>query len=143
MGRRTLSIAPILLDTCAAIWTTEDAPLSESAKDAIAECESLGLPVFVSPITAWEVGLLVSRGRVALATDPKSWFRGLLEVGVQLTDLTPDIFLDSSFLPSSNLRDPADRILAATARAKGLRLMTRDRPLLAYGAAGWLKTISC
>ena len=87
--------------------------------------------------------MLVSKGRVALSEDPRSWFAGLIESGVELAELTPTILIQSSFLPSCSLRDPTDRILAATARARGYRLMTRDRPLLEYGAAGWLKTLAC
>ena len=135
--------APILLDTCAAIWTTTGEAFSAEARQAIAEADAERIAVLVSPITAWEIGILVSRGRVALAEDPKPWFGGLLESGLELADLTPAILIESSFLPSSTLRDPADRILAATARANGYRLMTRDRPLLDYGEAGWLKTVAC
>jgi PIN domain nuclease of toxin-antitoxin system len=134
---------PILLDTCAAIWTTGEGELSAPAEQAIAEAEAAGAPLLVSPITAWEVGLLVSRNRLALTTEPKTWFNSLVAAGVELAELTPELLIDSSFLPSCPLRDPADRVLAATARAGGFRLMTRDRPLLDYGAAGWLKTIAC
>ncbi len=135
--------APILLDTCAALWATEADALSAKAQAAIAEADEAGVFIYVSPITAWEVGLLVSRGRVALTLPPKAWFSALGEAGVLTAALTPEILVESSFLPSSDLRDPADRIVAATARELGYRLMTRDRPLLDYAAAGWLQAIAC
>ena len=138
-----MTVAPILLDTCAAIWTTTEGPLSAEAEAQIEEAAAAGAPILVSPITAWEVGQLVARARLALAEEPKSWFRGLLDSGVQLAALTPDLLIDASALPSCELRDPADRILAATARTFGYRLMTRDRSILAYGEAGWLKTLAC
>jgi len=49
----------------------------------------------------------------------------------------------SSFLPDRALRDPADRILAATARASNYRLMTRDPPLLDYASTGRLGAVGC
>ena len=138
-----MSRVPILLDTCAAIWASEPQGLSRGAQDVIQQAELDGVPLFVSPITAWEMGMLVARGRVALLASPLVWFAGLLEAGVGLADLSPSILVDASFLPHSRLRDPADRVVAATARALGYRIMTRDRPLLDYAAAGHVQAIAC
>lgn len=135
---------PILLDTCAALWvTTETVQLGARAVDAMVEADKAGAPVLISPITAWEVGQLVARGRYALSRHPQQWFNGLLEAGLVLAPLTPEILIGSSFLPSSSLRDPADRILAATARLHGYKLMTRDKPLLDYAAAGHMHAVAC
>lgn len=138
-----MSVAPILLDTCAVIWSTRPDGLSPVAQEAIERAEEAGAPIYVSPITAWELGMLVARGRIALLESPLSWFAGLVEAGVQLTELSPAIMVDASFLPQSRLRDPADRVIAATARAMGCRIMTRDRPLLEYAAAGHVQAIAC
>lgn len=135
--------APILLDTCAAIWITERALVSAEAERELDDASAAGVPLAVSPMTAWEVGMLVSKGRVALAEDPKAWFAGLIQSGAELAEATPDILIQSSFLPSCSLRDPTDRIIAATARAGGYRLMTRDGPLLGYGRAGHMQVIAC
>jgi len=136
--------APILLDTCAALWlSTREIELSPAAVDAITDADKADVPVLISPITAWEVGQLVSRGRVALSQTPQNWFAALLESGLTLAEMSPDTLIASSLLPASDLRDPADRILAATARLNGYRLMTRDRPLLAYGRAGHLQAMPC
>ncbi len=134
---------PILLDTAAILWATEANGLSPAAQEAIAEAERAGAPILASPISAWEIGMLVSRGRIALREDPKRWFDSLIAAGIALADLTPEIFMDSSFLPLSRLRDPADRILVATARVLDLRIMTRDRPILDYAAAGYVQAIAC
>jgi PIN domain nuclease of toxin-antitoxin system len=100
--------------------------------------------VFVSPITAWEVGLLVSRKRLNLLMTPQRWFAHLLNVpGMRLADLSPDILIASSFLPGQPPRDPADRIILATARDLGATLITRDRALLKYGEDGQVSTIAC
>ena len=134
----------ILLDTCAALWTaTDEMALSEDAAATIAEAERNGGSILISPITAWEVGLLVSRGRLALATSPLRWFEGLLDAGLILAPLTPEILIHSSFLPGGVLRDPADRTLATTARTMGCRLMTRDRILLDYAREGHLQAVPC
>ncbi len=133
---------PILLDTCAALWLA-DQELGEAAREAIAEADLAGTAVMVSPITAWEIGLLVSKARIFLSQDPLAWFDTLLGTGVSLAPMGPNILVASSFLPGSGLRDPADRILAATARALNYRLMTRDNRLLDYAAAGHLSAIEC
>jgi len=62
---------------------------------------------------------------------------------VRLADMSPDVLIASSFLPGTPPRDPADRILAATAREYGYRLMTRDTPLLAYARQGHLQALAC
>lgn len=136
---------PLLLDTCAALWTSTSGPeLSADAVAAILRADAEGQPVNLSPITAWEVGQLVARGRYALSVDPAIWFAGLLESGLTLAPLTAEILVGASFLPmSQGLRDPADRILASTARSLKWTLVTRDRPLLEYAAAGHIKALAC
>ncbi|HZL00586.1 MAG TPA: type II toxin-antitoxin system VapC family toxin [Caulobacteraceae bacterium] len=135
-------LRPILLDTCAALWLTDGA-ISEAASGAIAEAEAAGLAIAVSPITAWEIGMLVSKGRITLSREPVAWFDALLGAGVELAPMAPHILVASSFLPGGALRDPADRVLAATARAMNYRLMTRDERLLDYATAGHLAAIAC
>jgi PIN domain nuclease of toxin-antitoxin system len=60
-----------------------------------------------------------------------------------LADMSPDVLIASSFLPGKPPRDPADRILAATARDYGATLITRDRALLDYGAQGYISAVRC
>jgi PIN domain nuclease of toxin-antitoxin system len=135
---------PLLLDTHAAIWITEDQPIASGAVEAIDAAYRAGSTVFVSAITAWEIGLLVSRNRLSLVARPERWFQRLLAIpGVRLADLSPDILIASSFLPGQPPRDPADRILLATARDLGATLITRDRLLLKYGEDGQVSTIAC
>ena len=135
---------PLLLDTHAAIWITEDQPLASVAVEAINAAHRAGSAVFVSAITAWEVGLLVSRNRLSLIARPERWFQRLLAIpGVRLAELSPDVLIASSFLPGEPPRDPADRIILATARDLGATLITRDRLLLKYGEDGQVSTIPC
>jgi PIN domain nuclease of toxin-antitoxin system len=137
-------MAPLLLDTHTAVWITEDQPLASGAVEAIDAAYRTGSTVFVSAITAWEIGLLVSRNRLSLVARPERWFQRLLAIpGVRLADLSPDILIASSFLPGRPPRDPADRIILATARDLGATLITRDRLLLNYGEDGQVSTIPC
>ncbi|MFC0634248.1 type II toxin-antitoxin system VapC family toxin [Brevundimonas balnearis] len=130
------------MDTCAAIWMIEGG-LSSRAESEIRLAKEQGIEVLVSPITAWEIGLLVSRGRIALVLPPLSWFQTLLDEGATLAEMSPEILIAASQLPGPPLRDPSDRIIAATARAQNYRLMTRDRPILEFAAAGHAFAIPC
>ena len=104
----------------------------------------MGVATYLSPITAWEVGQLVSRNRLSLGATPQRWFARILAMpNVHLAELSPDILFASSFLPGNPPRDPADRILLATARDLGATLITRDRALLKYGEDGQVSTIEC
>jgi PIN domain nuclease of toxin-antitoxin system len=137
-------LPPLLLDTHAAIWITEDQPLAGGAVEAIDVAYRASSTIFISAITAWEVGLLVSRNRLSLVARPERWFQRLIAIpGVRLADLSPDILIASSFLPGTPPRDPADRIILATARDLGATLITRDRLLLKYGEDGQVSTIAC
>jgi len=136
--------APLLLDTCAAIWIAEDAPLSDAAVAAMDEAFDARQPTYVSPITAWELGTLVARGQFKSILPPHRWFERLLKIqGFRLADMTPAILISSSFLPGEVLHDPADCILAATAREFGYTLLTRNPALLAYAKEGHLHAIAC
>ena len=136
-------MTPILLDTCALIWLARGDPLSGPARASLQEAVSSVGQIVVSPISAWEIGLLVSRGRLMLTLEPRDWFQRALDAGVELAQMPPELLIASSFLPSQTLRDPADRIIAATARSYRYRLMTRDRSLLAFGEEGHVETIAC
>jgi len=131
----------LLLDTCALIWIAAGAPISDTATEAMRDAEA---PAYVSPISAWEVGLLVSRGRLPLSMPPQSWLRAFLErPGVELAPMAPDTLIESSFLPGEPPRDPADRVILATARAHGMRILTRDRTILSYAMAGHAWALEC
>jgi PIN domain nuclease of toxin-antitoxin system len=135
---------PLLLDTCAAIWLTNDDPISDDALSALRQARESGESIYVSPITAWEMGLLAARGRVNLLMTPQRWFERLLEApGLRLSDMPPHVLIDSSFLPGVLPGDPADRIIAATAREYGYKLLTRDQPLLDYAEHGHIQAVRC
>ncbi len=135
---------PLLLDTCAVIWIAAGAAISAEATEVLRNANARGVTIAISPISAWEIGLLVARGRLALSTSPRAWISTVLaQPGVALAEMSPDILLDSSFLPGEPPRDPADRIILATARANGMCIITRDRAMLSYAGAGHAEAIEC
>jgi len=135
---------PVLLDTCAAIWLMSRAPLSAASRAAIRSAQTANLGVYLSPITAWEIGTLVAKGRLHLTLTPEVWFESVLALpGVRLAALTPQVLLASTALPGNPPSDPADRIIAATARLYGYRVITRDSKLLNYAAQGHILAMAC
>jgi PIN domain nuclease of toxin-antitoxin system len=137
-------VHPLLLDTCTLIFMTEKARLAPSAVDAMRTVNEGAGTTYISPISAWEVGMLASRGRLQLLIRPERWFANLFEVsGVRLAELSPDLLIASSYLPGKPPRDPTDRILAATARDLGATFVTRDRALLDYGEQGHIAVLEC
>ena len=133
----------LLLDTHALIWLAQGVELRPETV-ALLNGAADDAEVHVSVVSAWEVGLLASRHRVAFAPDPKTWFaKALRGPGLRLADLSPEIAIDSSQLPGAFHQDPADRLLVSTARHHGMTLVTRDRRILAYAQEGHLEAIAC
>lgn len=134
----------LLLDTCAVIWIAEDATISDAASAALTDAATTRTQVMVSPISAWERAMLVAKGRIRSPMPPKTWFnRVVTDGGVGLAPLSPDILADASFLPEPLHRDPADRIIIATARALDLTIVTRDSHILDYAALGHVRALAC
>lgn len=134
---------PILLDTCAAIWMAEDL-LPQHSVDLLTEQYAFGRSVYVSPITGWELGLLFANGHLRAPIRPAEYLRRLINLpGIRLAEMPVWLMLGTSFLPGRPPLDPADRIIAATAREYGYTVMTRDSVLLAYAQDGHLSAIEC
>lgn len=134
----------MLLDTCAIIWNMNGEALAADAEAALQSAYDAGETVWVSPFSAWEVGMLVMKRRLTLAMTTENWFRDLLTTpGVRLAPAEPDMLIRSSHLPGRPPSDPADRIIIATARELGATVMTRDRRILDYGAQGHVAVMGC
>jgi len=136
----------VLLDTCAVIWLAIRAPMEEGALARITHAATAG-GVFVSPISAWEIGLL-SRAKssraVAFLPDPTTWFtRVMAAPGVRPAPFTAEIAIAASHLPEPLHGDPADRLLIATARHISMPIITRDSRILEYAGAGRVAAIAC
>lgn len=135
---------PLLLDSCAAIYIADNERIKPQAVNAIDNAFDQRRAVYLSPITAWEVGLLARKGRFKSSLSPKRWLDRLLSFReITFCALTAELLLESSFLPGDLHGDPADRIIAATAREYGYTVVTRDRALLEYASAGHLRALEC
>ncbi len=139
---------PILLDTCAApcfVLERNEPMATASANDAMDRSVDAGVPLCVSPITAWEIGISARKGRFKSPYSPQRWFELLIsKPSTYVAELTAQIMMESSFLPGQlTSADPADRIIAATAREYGYTVMTRDKALLDYGREGHLSVLEC
>ena len=133
----------ILLDTCALLWATNGDPLSAEALKAINKATKAGA-LFLSPVSAWEIGILAQRGRLTLGTSAENYVsRAFIRPGVQIAPLTPEIAVRASYLPGDFHSDPADRLLISTAIVLGLQLVTRDREILRYSVRGHVSALRC
>jgi PIN domain nuclease of toxin-antitoxin system len=100
----------LLLDTCTCSWLMRGDRMSAPSLQAIGEAQASRSGICVSAITAWEVATLVRKGRYRLLVPPKVWFNRLLAlVGVRLAELTPEIRIESTGLPSKRPADPPAR----------------------------------
>jgi len=133
----------LLLDTHVVVWLVfGERMLGPRARKAIKRA-ALEERVRVSAITPWEIGVLVNKGRIDLHQDALQWTQSALRLpGIKLVDLSPEIAVGSTRLPWEMHGDPADRILAATARHLGATLVTADRQLLEYARLGHFRGLS-
>lgn len=137
-------MSELLLDTCAIIWSGTGANIAAAAAKEINDQRAKGQPTYVSPFSAWELGVLVSRGRLRLTCPPADWFEDFVRKGsLSLAPLGVRVLADSASLPGTPPADPADRIIIATARAKNLTIVTRDRKILAYADEGYVRALAC
>jgi PIN domain nuclease of toxin-antitoxin system len=86
----------------------------------------------ISPISFWELAVLVERGRVAVDRDLARWCRDLLASGrAHVAALTPSAAIAAARLPDFH-GDPADRFIYATARELGVALVSKDARMREY-----------
>ena len=118
----------LLLDTHILLWGLLD-PSKLSRRVAI-ELESAENELWLSPISAWEVLVLVDKGRIALDAEPQAWLRRVAKaLALKEAPLTHEVALRSRLVDVPH-QDPADRFLAATAVVYGLTLVTADVRLI-------------
>jgi len=134
----------LLLDTCAAIWITEDEQLSPVATREINQAAAERRPVYLGLYTAWERAMLSAKHKLTSPLSPQMWFdRFTSRPEIEVVPLTSDILIESCFLPGDIHGDPADRILIAMARALDMTIVTRDRDILAYSGRGHVRALRC
>ncbi|HEV8531279.1 MAG TPA: type II toxin-antitoxin system VapC family toxin [Methylomirabilota bacterium] len=122
----------IVLDTHAWLWLClEPRRLSGVAATAIRRAANDG-GLAVASITLWEVAMMIVRGRVIPQGTPEAWLGALVDrSGVTVKEITPSVAALATHFPDDFPADPADRLIAATARADGVPLVSRDARLRA------------
>jgi len=118
----------ILLDSHVVTWMViEPKHLSRLAASAIRRARrSEGIAL--AAISLWELAMLFSQGRVKGQGTAEASVRTLIErSGVEVRPITPEIAALAWQFPQDFPHDPADRLIAATARAEGMTLITRDQ----------------
>lgn len=133
----------ILLDTSLLLLLGYREPIAAATNEAI-HAAGRREQLWVSAISAWELGLLATRtGRTGPRIgDARNFFDHIVEtMRLQMTPLTYRLALDAAYLPEPCHRDPSDRMLIATARALDLEIVTKDRAILAYAALGHVRAL--
>ena len=121
-----------LLDTHVWIWLVErPRRLTERVRAVVDDFANY--PLGLSAISPWEVAKKASKGRLELSVPLDEWMaRAIEETFISVLPLTPEISVESCRLPGDFHQDPADQIIAATARIHDLVLMSSDKRLLGY-----------
>lgn len=131
-----------LLDTHVFVWLVSGDKSIKQRK--FLEQASLVGQLFVSAITCWEIGLLAERGKLKFGSPCIEWVEAALAApGVSLLEISPRVAVEASYLPAFSHKDPADRILVASARCNNLTLATRDERILDYGSTGHIRVLKC
>ena len=132
-------MSDLLLDTCAVLWLAKGADMTPESRKAIASHN-----LHISPISAWEIANLVRKSRIALSLPVAGWFRQVVgKMAAAMPQLSVEILADSCARPGIPPSDPADRIIIATARETNMPVVTRDKLILDYSRAGYVRTLVC
>lgn len=125
----------IVLDTHAVLWWVNGDPqLSSNAHAAIEqELRGDGGVILISAITAWEIALLLEKGRITLSMGIDDWLDTVEEIeGVRIVPIDIATAVESTRLPGEFHKDPADRMIVALARHFNAVLVTADEKINDY-----------
>jgi PIN domain nuclease of toxin-antitoxin system len=125
----------LLLDTHVALWLDSgDDHLRASTRALIDGSWQNGGSIFLSAVTAWEIALLVDTGRVDLDLPVEAWIERFLDrPGIEAVPLSYSAACRSYQLHHLEHRDPADRLLIATAIELACPLITYDERIARFG----------
>ncbi|MDB5289260.1 MAG: type toxin-antitoxin system VapC family toxin [Phycisphaerales bacterium] len=119
-----------LLDTCALLWLGTDQ--SKIPQSILVQIQDPAVPVYVSAISAFEIGIKHAKGKLVLPLDPEAWFAlALANHQVMPLAITWEIATRSAALPRIH-NDPADRLIVATAQYHTLTVLTPDSCIQNY-----------
>jgi PIN domain nuclease of toxin-antitoxin system len=120
----------VVLDTHVVVWWQASSDrLSRQAQAAIDTASRL----LISPISFWEIAMLVAKGRIELDRPTSVWVGDFLTTQrVEIAELTPDVAVTAGELDEFH-GDPADRVIVASAVRRGATLVSKDRRIRDYG----------
>jgi PIN domain nuclease of toxin-antitoxin system len=114
-------------------WVNDDKQLSAKARAAIQDEMGNQGSILVSSISAWEIAMLVNRNRLTLTMDLDKWLQVVSEIDcLRFVPIDNKVALESTRLPGSFHKDPADRMIVALARNVSAPLVNADDKILAY-----------
>jgi PIN domain nuclease of toxin-antitoxin system len=123
----------IVLDTHAWVWWVNSPKLMSTPALRAVDSAAKRHELFVSIISAWELAMLVQKGRLELTMDVRDWIARCEALPfLSFVPLSVAIAVESARLPDFPHPDPADRIIVATAMTLGARLVTKDSRLMQY-----------
>lgn len=132
----------LLLDTHIWLWLAGGEPRFNAASTAAIQDALAKDALFLSPISMWEIALKASRGKLELPHAIPAWMHQALDFpGLHLAPITVEIACECAALPAEFHGDPADRIIAATARAEHFTLLTHDKRLLQLAKRGFFTAL--
>lgn len=113
-------------------WHMRPEKLSIKVKALIADPEQYE-ELLLSVISVWEFCKLLEKGRLGISCDPEEWLDVALAMQkLRLVPLSPTIAYRSTVLPPAFSNDPADQIIAATAREENAAILTKDELMRRY-----------
>jgi PIN domain nuclease of toxin-antitoxin system len=123
----------ILVDTHVVLWLAlEPDQLSANALSALIEARGNQGGLAIADITLWEVATAIARGKVELQSELSAFLRSV-EEAYRVIPLTGEIAERGTQFSRAYPRDPADKLIGATALVHGLQLVTRDEQIRASG----------
>lgn len=133
----------LLIDTHVWLWLVFAEPYIKPSVQEALQLASTEQNLYLSPISMWEIALKHSRGKLALDRPVRQWLTHAATLpGLQLASITPSVAAECAELPVDFHGDPADRIIAATARSEGLTLVTHDKALIQLAKQGHFKVLA-
>ena len=124
----------LVIDTHVLVWwvgATGD--LSAKSRRSITRTLDSQGEVVISSISAWEIAMLVQKGRLLLSMEVERWLDEVAAIeGVRFHPVDNEVAVKSAILPGEFHKDSADRIIVATARKLAVPLVTADEKILQY-----------
>ena len=121
----------VVLDTHVLLWWTLDpGRLSKRALRLSATFPDTG--ACVSSISVWEIGIKVKRGQLEIGTNLTDYWNRLCQIEcLEIAPVTAEIWIENLALDWAH-RDPADRTIVATAKLRGLPLLSKDAVVTSF-----------